>query len=106
MEPTDLTPAGDAEFEARLRAGLARPELPDAGFSRRVLARLPAPGRPRRLAVFPALGWAGVAATVLVALWFAATAAAPDAAWICSGLALGLLCSVAAWPLVRPAFSD
>jgi hypothetical protein len=44
MEPTDLksTPPDDAQLEAWLRANATTVPLPDDGFSRRVLAALPA----------------------------------------------------------------
>lgn len=43
MESEDLTPSAGAErmFDERLRLALARPPLPDDGFSRRVVAALP-----------------------------------------------------------------
>jgi hypothetical protein len=57
MEPDDLksTPPHDAPGDARLRASLTLPPLPDDGFSDRVLTVLPRPQKshlsPRRLAI-------------------------------------------------------
>lgn len=49
MEPANLNPTPDAKGDARLEAMLrgATPPLPDAGFSTRVLAALPARAQPR-----------------------------------------------------------
>jgi hypothetical protein len=65
MEPSGLnsTPPDDAVLEALLRGG-AEPDLPDDGFTRRVLAALP-PSRPRidlRRLILCAIGLAAGAA--------------------------------------------
>lgn len=43
MEPTDLNSSDDRALDTLLQAYSSAPSLPDAGFSRRVLAALPPP---------------------------------------------------------------
>lgn len=80
MEPDNLNPpppSNDTRLEAWLRTNTALPPLPDDGFSRRVLAALPAPQRTP--GVSPRL--CAIAAGATLGIGFAALklfTAAPD----------------------------
>lgn len=76
MEPADLNPPlspDDQQLETWLRATSARPPLPDAGFSQRVLAALPPSTRQakaKRLAFYAAGTVVGLTVVVLGGLRF------------------------------------
>jgi hypothetical protein len=58
----------DERLESILREGLAQPDLPDAGFTQRVVAVLPARTAIPYYRAWIALGWIGIAAGVCAAL--------------------------------------
>ena len=69
MEPEDVTPPEERDLENMIRRGLARPALPDGGFTARVLGSLgPRPG----IAHYQAwlrLSWAGAGFGFLLVVW-------------------------------------
>jgi hypothetical protein len=104
----------DPKLESLLRESLAQPELPDGGFTARVLATLPPTRAIAHYRAWLACGWAGSMASVGVALavclpWGdfgnASSALGPSpsglasCAWTAFALAAALAGGVAAWYL-------
>ena len=120
MEPQDVTPPEDPEFEDLLRGGLARPAIADGGFTARVLSSLaPRPALPH-LRLWVRLSWAGAGTGFLLALWVGAEwlgreMAVPRAewtvpdlfgnAWLYLAFAVALVACLTAWRAADEAFN-
>ena len=103
MEPEELTPSPREEEALRDLAGIDSPELPDAGFTARVLASLPPPRARRPLLPQPWIVEVGSSLLGLgFALWRGATWGDALAGITAFGNALLSLCTqiVNPWVLV------
>jgi hypothetical protein len=115
-----MTP-DEPHLESLIREGLARPDLPDGGFSMRVVTALPpAPVLPHYRA-WVILGWLGTAAGAALALgacipWSQLSDASPALsqshpglppyAWTTFALAMAMAGGAAAWYLRESALES
>jgi hypothetical protein len=117
MESFHVSP-DDESIEALLKEGLARHDLPDAGFSARVMADLPAQGAVAHYRAWLFLGWTGTITGACAAIWACVPWSAlmdgsssmgqtpeqlPAYAWTTFALGVTMLSGLAGWYLVGAA---
>jgi hypothetical protein len=91
MEPENLTPPDDPEFEDLIRSGLAQPALADGGFTARVMRSLPQRSAVAHYRAWLRLSWAGAGCGFFLAVWACSAwlgreMAYPRGEWPVSGL--------------------
>jgi hypothetical protein len=69
MEPEDVTRPEERDLENLIRRGLARPALPDGGFTARVLGSLAPIPRMAHYQAWLRLSWAGAGFGFLLLAW-------------------------------------
>jgi hypothetical protein len=91
MEPANMTPPDDSEFDDLLRRGLAQPALPDGGFTGRVVRALARRSEVAHFRMWLRLAWLGAGTGFLVVVWagsswFGLELTEPRNAWPIPGL--------------------
>jgi hypothetical protein len=108
----------DEALESVLKEGLSRPELPDGGFTARVLATLAREDAMAHYRAWVALGWSGAVTGAGAALWACvpwsvlmdassalgqSPSGLPPYAWTTFALIVTLMSGLAGWYVVESA---